>query len=487
MYQATALETVNPPAMYQQPERPAIPYQQPYQSRNGPYPPRSQWDQRPQGAPRATGFPAGECGFCSATGHFLRECPVAGDFIRAGKCFRNQDNKLVLPNGQFVPRIIPGRNLAERIDRWLAENGQNNQQPQQQQQQPAQVQTQTFERDRPPHAVATMVFESRNPVQTMAFGQVPLPGKENKEETEAEVLVVEKRAKPKPRGIPEVVIQKSVAKPAAAEAVVAAKPAPKPLTTRPDVPKHPSQPAYRYQAPIEDPALVKAVIKRALEAQITITNEELCALSPDFRKYYRENTAGKRIPTVETSMVTVEGEEQQEALVLIWEGQEEKRGHLLTASPIDSLRVLDILVNDTHTVTCTLDQGSEIVAMNRNIWQELGVTLSPDKTLTMESADSNQSVTAGVIENLKFTVGDIDLLLQCHVVEGAPFDILMGRPFFRFTECHTKDRIDGAQELTITCPNTGKVLTVPTRQKTQKVNPEMNPYSVFEIGEVGFA
>jgi hypothetical protein len=59
------------------------------------------------------------------------------------------------------------------------------------------------------------------------------------------------------------------------------------------------------------------------------------------------------------------------------------------------------------------------------------VALSPDKFLTMESADLGHSMTAGVVENLKFSVGEIDILLQVHVVDSTPFDILIGRPFFR--------------------------------------------------------
>lgn len=322
----------------------------------------------------------------------------------------------------------------------------------------------------------------------MAFGRIPIPQIEEVEDEEAAVWATGLRSHPK--AVPEVVIQKKPAPSKGAAKVpgknlevekLAPKPAPQP-------PERP--PAFKYQAPIEDPAIVKSVIQRMMKAQMTISNEELCAISNEIRKHYRENTVTKRIPTVETSMISVENDEVvKEALVLIWEGQDELKDHLLTASPIDSLRILDIMVNDTKMVACTLDQGSEIIAMNRNIWQDLGVSLSPEKVLTMESADSNQSVTAGVVENLKFTIGEMDLLMQVHVVDGAPFDILMGRPFFRFTSCHTKDWSDGAQELTLTCPNTKKVLTIPTRIKPPRPSQaiETNPFQVFDIDEGGFA
>ena len=230
--------------------------------------------------------------------------------------------------------------------------------------------------------------------------------------------------------------------------------------------------------------MVKAVIERSQKNQIMVSQEELYALSAEYRRFFRDITVTKRIPTVETGTFG-----EHNALVMNFAGFEGPRSTLLTASPIDSLRVLDMLVNDSHTITCTLDQGSEIVAMNRPIWQMLGVLLSPEKTLTMESADSNQSMTAGVVENLKFSLGELDLLLQAHVVDGAPFDILLGRPFFRFTECHTKDRSDGTQELTLTCPNSGKVITVATRKKQPKRVSfvESDQYRIVEIGDSDFA
>jgi hypothetical protein len=43
-------------------------------------------------------------------------------YIAAGKCSRNQDGKLVLPSGVFVPRIIVDCNLAEQFDEWHQQN-----------------------------------------------------------------------------------------------------------------------------------------------------------------------------------------------------------------------------------------------------------------------------------------------------------------------------------------------------------------------------
>ncbi|KAJ7318441.1 hypothetical protein DFH08DRAFT_971506 [Mycena albidolilacea] len=77
------------------------------------------------------------------------------------------------------------------------------------------------------------------------------------------------------------------------------KPVMKPTPPPGDARSHPPQPpAFKYQALVENPALVKRVLERALAAEVTITNEELCALAPEIRKWYRDNTATKIIPTV---------------------------------------------------------------------------------------------------------------------------------------------------------------------------------------------
>jgi hypothetical protein len=67
--------------------------------------------------------PAGTtCNFCGKVGHFLGSCPMVVIYIAAGKFSRNQDGKLVLPSGAFIPHIIVGRNLAEQFDEWHQQN-----------------------------------------------------------------------------------------------------------------------------------------------------------------------------------------------------------------------------------------------------------------------------------------------------------------------------------------------------------------------------
>ncbi len=84
----------------------------------------------------------------------------------------------------------------------------------------------------------------------------------------------------------------------------------------------------------------------------------------------------------------------------------------------------------------------------------------------MESANETKSTTLGLLENLKVTFGTIDIYLQVQVVEKAPFDVLLGRPFFAHTSCKTQDYRNGDQHITIRDPNSDQTLTLPTRPRT---------------------
>ena len=54
--------------------------------------------------------------------HFIRDCPAVDDYIQQGKCRRNQEGKVILSTGAYVPRDIPGEHLKDRIDEWHRRN-----------------------------------------------------------------------------------------------------------------------------------------------------------------------------------------------------------------------------------------------------------------------------------------------------------------------------------------------------------------------------
>jgi hypothetical protein len=54
--------------------------------------------------------------------HFIRECKHVDEYVANGKCKRNSEEKVVLPNGLFVPRSVPGKVLKDRIDEYHCRN-----------------------------------------------------------------------------------------------------------------------------------------------------------------------------------------------------------------------------------------------------------------------------------------------------------------------------------------------------------------------------
>ncbi|KAG5635126.1 hypothetical protein H0H81_012377 [Sphagnurus paluster] len=57
-----------------------------------------------------------ECYFCSGRGHRIQECPQVEPSIRAGKCTRNANGRIVLLTGAHVPNNTLGSNLLEKIE-----------------------------------------------------------------------------------------------------------------------------------------------------------------------------------------------------------------------------------------------------------------------------------------------------------------------------------------------------------------------------------
>jgi hypothetical protein len=65
--------------------------------------------QRNSPAPHQDSQPSGlVCIFCGLPDHFISECLTCQAYINDGKCKKNPEGKVVLTNGQFTPRNIPG-------------------------------------------------------------------------------------------------------------------------------------------------------------------------------------------------------------------------------------------------------------------------------------------------------------------------------------------------------------------------------------------
>ena len=408
--------------------------------------PRSAFTRAPMASPRPIG-----CNFCSDPHHFIRACPKVLEYLQAGKCARGHDGRITLPNGSYVPNSTPGRNLMERIDNCRASNTSAN-----------------------VHAV-NIIEEAQTASDTadtaMAFMHETADDTDNElglEIERMEILLgeVKKKANAGRRmkfdGV-EIPVKVGPPGRAAQRAPLSRtndpKPAPrpKPLPPNNDITKKTSpQPQYKYVVPIEDSQDAANVLSRTLDSNITITQRELLSIAPDVRKQLKELTTAKRQNMADVNLVEYESsvsdtggyEEDTSDAALVALGTS-----AMTAEATLPLRTVNALVEDTLEVECVLDQGAVVCLMREDLWEKLRVPLSPDKNMTLETANTAKSATLGLIPNTKFTIAAIDVMLQVQVVRQAPFQVLLGRPFFAVTECETKDFVSGDQHITLTDPH----------------------------------
>ena len=401
------------------------------------------------GAPLSTPRPIG-CNFCSDPHHFIRACPKVQEYIQAGKCIRGPDNRITLPNGYFVPNATPGRNLMEKIDNYLASRASANVHS-------VNIIEEASSDADSADAVATLMHEAAddsddelgleieqlevllgevkrkaNAGRRMKFDGVEIPVKTGPPGRAAQKAPLSRTNEPKPA------------------------PRTKPLPPNNDITKrNPQQPQYKYVVPIEDSKAASNVLSRTLDANITLTQRELLSIAPEVRKQLKELTTAKRYNTADVNLVEYESsaadpggcEEDPSDTALVALGTT-----ATTAEAALPLRTVIALVEDTVEVECVLDQGAVVCLMREDLWEKLRVPLSPDKNMTLETADTAKSSTLGLIPNAKFTIANVDIILQVQVVRQAPFQVLLGRPFFAVTECATKDFVSGDQHITLTDP-----------------------------------
>jgi len=98
----------------------------------------------------------------------------------------------------------------------------------------------------------------------------------------------------------------------------------------------------------------------------------------------------------------------------------------------------------------------------------------------MQSANGTVDHSLGIIENLVFHFGTIELQLQVHIIEDPTYDILLGHPFDVLTESSIKNYCNKNQTITITDPNN------PSRVATMQTHPRRPPRFHAQKRQEGF-
>ncbi|EED77428.1 predicted protein, partial [Postia placenta Mad-698-R] len=340
------------------------------------------------------------CHYCGNRGCRVGTCEFAEIDIRDGKCKRNTEGKIVLPNRSFCPRTIPGLTIRDRIYEWHRRN-------------PAAP------------AAPMMLFEidDRSTMQTFTLNT-----SSRIEALERELLQLRKRREVFD-GV-EILQRKKPTTPAvpkSAEASGSATSKYRDAVTPKRVSTEPVASAHIVEIGADE---VTAVNQLSCSGA---TLEPGATIVPDPYETYL-----KHIP---------HGEHPAEFTV---------------ARNSNAIRSIIALVDNKEQIECIVDPGSQIVAMSEEVCLGLNLLFNPTIQLNMQSANGEVDRSLGLIQNVPFRIGEIVLYLQAHVIRNAAYDILLGRPFDVLTQSVVKNFADENQTITILCPNTGETVTIPT-------------------------
>ena len=108
---------------------------------------------------------------------------------------------------------------------------------------------------------------------------------------------------------------------------------------------------------------------------------------------------------------------------------------------------LDILINNSTKVPAILDTGLQIVVIQHDIIQLLGVPINYNQFIKMEGANGATNWTVGCAKNLPLQVGDVTFKVHAHVVKHTSFGLLLGRPFQHTALCRFEDMPSGKVDI----------------------------------------
>ena len=263
------------------------------------------------------------------------------------------------------------------------------------------------------------------------------------------------------------------------------------------------EPAYRNTAPIHDAETANSIYNRSLEAPVTITQRELLSIAPDVRAQYREVTTAKRNANTEcqtqnnilqedrtrerafnmfnsmpatVALTASQHRSPPEGSTVIEDpfdqyyrslrpGEKPDQQRLIVSKESAALRSILPIVDNSLKVECILDPGSQIIAMSEDVCHELSLIYDPSITLNMQSANGTVDKSLSLARNVPFRIGNLTIYMQVHIIRAPAYNILFGRPFDILTESVICNFANEDQTITVTDPNSGQVVTIPTMSR----------------------
>ena len=130
-----------------------------------------------------------------------------------------------------------------------------------------------------------------------------------------------------------------------------------------------------------------------------------------------------------------------------------------TALELLPLHVIYPIFTKGVQLECILDSSLQNVIMQCNIWEKLpDAPLMANKKVCLTTANNTKSLTLGLVKDCPIHIGKMTWYLQIQVVENAPFEVLLGQPFFNVTCCTEISSSGGKHHIEIHDPETSTLL-----------------------------
>jgi hypothetical protein len=227
------------------------------------------------------------------------------------------------------------------------------------------------------------------------------------------------------------------------------------------VPKQPQEPNFCYAVLIKDRVIGNTLFNRMLDMQITVTTCRILATAPEVWKSFKDTTTTHKVPTSANPAKAYINTNMQSA------NQVQLCCHkvhhnLLIVKESHSLYAIMPKIEGLHKVKCILNSRLQIVSISKAVWQMLNQELNPCWKITMQSANGSCNKSLSLVEKFELKIGGMKLHIQAHVIRNPAYDVLLGRPFNVLTALHIKNYHNESQTITITDPNSGKMVSIPT-------------------------
>ncbi|KAL5512267.1 hypothetical protein ACEPAG_8353 [Sanghuangporus baumii] len=148
-----------------------------------------------------------------------------------------------------------------------------------------------------------------------------------------------------------------------------------------------------------------------------------------------------------------------------------KHPEKLLAPAVVPLHEINVRLNDTLQVNGVLDSGSSFIGIPRRIWRQIKSPACISNPTHIQTASPTPNQSSHIIPCAKISIPGFSIHTPVHILENAPFDLLLGRPFFAHTHAVVADIAEHFQDLYITDLVTGEVFCLPTCPRTSQPAP----------------